>query len=508
MSRDQAGTLTVFNPADSSVAGVVAETGPEAVAAAVDALRREQVEWEAMGPIGRAVWMRRWRDWLLDNESRLADVLQSETAKPRAEAGIEPTLACDMINYFADHAAEFLRDSRRKPHGPLGLTKRLTTVYRPYQVVGVISPWNFPLGMPVMDVAPALAAGAAVALKPSEVTPLSAVELGRGWAEIGAPGVFKVLTGSGPTGAALVDVVDYVQFTGSTATGRAIAQRAASRLIPYSLELGGKDAALVLSDADLDRAVGGIAWGGLFNAGQVCVSIERIYVEAPVYDEFVARLSAKVQELSVGQDDANYRFDVGPLATPAQQDLVARQVDDALEKGATALVGGHRGQIGNFYEPTVLVDVDHTMSCMRDETFGPTLPVVKVADEDEAVRLANDSPYGLSATIWSGDRQRAERLARRLDVGAVNINDALSNLFNFTLPHSGWKSSGIGARFGGGDGLRKYTRQQAITAPRGPVLKNELLWYPYTARRRKLVQRLLRAITARGRARFSSTVRP
>lgn len=498
--------LEVHNPADHTVVGAITAMTAATVSSAVDDLRREQPAWEALGPRGRAVWLGRWRDWLLDNESRLADVLQSETGKPRAEAGIEPALASDMLNYFGGHAAEFLKDSRRRPHGPLGLAKRLTNVYRPYQVVGVISPWNFPLAMPMMDVAPALAAGAAVTLKPSEVTPLSAVELGRGWREIGAPDVFRVLTGNGSTGAALVDEVDFVQFTGSTATGRAIAQHAASRLIPYSLELGGKDAALVLADADLDRAVEGIAWGGLFNAGQVCVSVERVYVEAAVYDEFVERLADRVRSLSLGQDDQGYRFDVGPLATEAQRDLVGNQVEEALEKGATALVGGRAGEHGNFYEPTVLVDVDHTMSCMREETFGPTLPVVKVADVDEAIRLANDSPYGLSATIWSGNRRRAEAIARRLDVGAVNINDAFSNLFNFTLPHSGWKSSGIGARFGGADGIRKYTRQQAITAPRGPVLKSELLWYPYTPKRGKFVARLLRLITGRGRARVSTSV--
>ncbi|MGB5795259.1 MAG: aldehyde dehydrogenase family protein [Mycolicibacter algericus] len=495
-------TITIHCPSDGREVGRVATLDTTQVRQRIDAMREAQAEWEAMGPRGRAHHLYRWRDWLLANEQHLADVLQSETGKPRAEATIEAPLACDFINYFARNAERFLQDSRRKPHGPLGLPKKLLTVLRPHAVVGVISPWNFPLAMPAMDVVPALAAGAAVALKPSEVTPLSALELARGWREIGAPAVFDVLTGPGSTGAALVESVDFVQFTGSTSTGRAVAQQAAARLIPYSLELGGKDPAIVLADADLDRAVDGIAWGGLFNAGQVCVSIERVYVEAPIYDEFVARLSDRVQRLRQGADDRRFRFDVGPLATPAQRDLVERQVTDAVNSGAKALAGGNRGAPGNFFEPTVIVDVDHSMACMSEETFGPTLPVMKVADAAEAIRLANQSPYGLSATIWTGNPQSAIRLARQLQVGAVNVNDALANLFNFALPHSGWKSSGVGSRFGGADGVRKYTRQQAITVPRSSLMKRELMWYPYGPRKGKLVSRVLRLITARGLARF------
>jgi len=494
--------IAVRCPANGETVALVPDTTEQSVAERVRALRAAQPGWEALGPNGRATWLRRLRDWLLDHESTLVGVLQSETGKPRTEAGIEPVLAADMINYFADHAGEFLRDSRRKPHGPLGLPKQLTTVYRPHPVVGVITPWNFPLAVPMMDIVPALMAGAAVALKPSEVTPLSGVEIGRGWAEIGAPPVLDVVTGAGETGAALVDTVDFVQFTGSTRTGRAIAVRAAERLIPYSLELGGKDPAIVLADADLDRTVEGVLWGALFNAGQVCVSIERVYVEAPVYDEFVTRLADRLRQLRLGADDSSSRFDVGPLANENQRSIVARQVAEALEGGAQALVGGKPGAVGTFFEPTLLVDVDHSMACIREETFGPTIPVVKVADEDEAVRLANDSEYGLSATVWTRDQGRGQQIARRLEVGAVNINDALVNLFNFTLPHSGWKNSGVGSRFGGADGLRKYTRQQAITAPRIPVMKRELLWYPYTVGRHRMVSRLLRLINARGRRRL------
>ncbi len=494
-------SFPVHCPADGRVVGEVPDAGAEQVVEVVTALRGAQPAWEGIGPEARAAWLRKLRDWLLDHEALLVDVLQSETGKPRAEAAVELPMVCDIINFYSKNATKALADERVRPHGPLAMTKRLTKVYRPHPVVGVITPWNFPLLMPAMDVVPALLAGAVVALKPSEVTPLAAVELARGWAEIGAPPAFAVVTGHGEAGAALVDAVDYVQFTGSTRTGKVIAQRAAARLVPCSLELGGKDAAIVLADADLDRAANGVAWGGLFNAGQACISIERVYVEAPVYDDFVGRLVGRVSELRQGADGARPQVDVGALATDAQRDLVTRHVTEALAGGARALTGGHATGNGTYFEPTVLVDVDQSMACIREETFGPTIPVIKVADAEEAVALANDTNYGLSATVWTGDRERGEQLARRLEVGAVNINDAYANLFSFTLPHGGWKESGIGARFGGLQGIRKYTRQQAITAPRVPTAKREAMWYPYTPARARLVGRLLRAIVAGDRRR-------
>jgi len=399
---------------------------------------------------------------------------------------------------LAGNAERFLADEHPRSFNPLAVTKKLTTTYRPYPVVGVISPWNFPFMMPALDALPALAAGAAVLVKPSEVTPLSAVEFVRGWAEIGAPPVLVVATGRGGTGAAVIDNVDFVQFTGSSATGRKVAVACAERLLPYSLELGGKDPALVLADADLDRAANGIVWGGMFNSGQACVSVERVYVEAPVYDEFVAKLTEKVRELRQGNDERKFAYDVGPLATDAQRDKVQLHVDDAVAAGARVTIGGKPTGTGTYFEPTVLVDVDQSMSCMIQETFGPTLPVVKVADEEEAIRLANDSRYGLSATVWTGDKERGDRVARRLDVGAVNVNDVMSNGFAFDLPMGGWKHSGVGTRLGGAAGILKYCRPQAITSPLFPTLAMEPLWYPASRRRTKFALSLLRASAARG----------
>lgn len=492
--------IEVAAPASGSIAGTVPNLQAAAVNARAAQLRAAQPAWEALGPDGRSAWIARYRDWLLDHATELTDLLQLETGKVRHEAAMEVGMAADLLNYFSRIAPSALARDTRKPHSVMAASKRLSVSYRPHQLVGIITPWNFPITGPFMDIAPALAAGAAVVVKPSEVTPLALDAALAGWREIGAPDVFAAVTGTGETGAALVDVVDFVQFTGSTATGRRIAVRAAERLVPFSLELGGKDPMIVLADADLDRAVNAAAWGGLFNAGQVCVSVERVYVEDAVYADFVTRLAAKVAELRQGPGPLG-SSDIGALATADQVDIVDRHVREALAAGARALTGGKRGPVGNTYEPTVLVDVDHSMACMHQETFGPTIPVMRVADADEAVRLANDSSYGLSASVWTTDVDRGLEIAERLDAGAVNVNDVLANLFSFTLPHGGWKESGIGTRFGGEAAIRKYCRPKAITTPI-VAPKNELMWYPYTPARSKVVLRALRALAGRGRRRF------
>jgi acyl-CoA reductase-like NAD-dependent aldehyde dehydrogenase len=491
-------TIEVHNPADGTLVGEVPIDSAETVAAKARELRLFQPEWEAMGAKGRKRWLMKFQDWILDNADHIADVLRSETGKPGVEAAMEAPMSADILNYWSRNAEAFLADVHPKPHNPLTRIKRLTTAYRPYAVVGVITPWNGPWVVPAADAIPALAAGASVLLKPSEVTPLSGVEFVRGWTEIGAPPVLAVATGEGGTGAAVVANVDFVQFTGSTATGRKIAVACAERLMPYSLELGGKDPAIVLADADLERAANGIAWGGMFNSGQVCVSVERVYVEAPVYDEFLAKLTDKVSRLRSGQDDRRCRFDVGAMATPAQRDLVARHVDEAVAAGARVTTGGKPTGVGTFFEPTVLADVDQSMSCMTAETFGPTIPVVKVADEDEAVRLANDSNYGLSGSVWTRDVKRGEQVARRIETGSVNVNDVMTAAFSLATPFGGWKNSGVGSRSGGANGILKYCRAQAISAPRIPTQSREVLWYPYSRRKTRFAMGLVTAAAARG----------
>ncbi len=319
-------------------------------------------------------------------------------------------------------------------------------------MVGVISPWNFPLILSAGDAIPALMAGAAVVIKPSEFTPLELMEVVRGWKEeVGGPDVFDVVNGMGETGSALVDEVDYMHFTGSDRTGRLVMKRAADTLTPVSLELGGKDPAIVLADADIERAANATTYGGFVNTGQVCMSIERVYVEEPVYDEFVQRLTDNVKELRQGADGRKYDAEQGAMTSPAQIDIVSDHVEDAREKGARILTGGKRlDRDGDWYEPTVVADADHSMKVMVDETFGPVVGVMKVKSPEEAIQMANDSRYGLSASVFAGDTKRAERVAEQLEVGACNINDALVNYFHLEVPMGGWKDSGIGWRHGAG----------------------------------------------------------
>jgi len=487
--------VVVRNPANGTTVGAVPNLDADAVAALARRLREAQPAWEQLGPEGRKRHLLAWLDWIVDTQDHILGLVHQEAGKSWGDAKIETLVCVEVINYYTKHGAEFLADEKRSPHNLSAATKKLKVLRRPYQLVGIITPWNYPVAMPMMDVPGALMAGAAVLTKPSEETPLAWAEVVRGWnEEIGAPPVLGVATGLGETGRAVVDQVDMIQFTGSTATGRRIGVRAAERLIPASLELGGKDAMVVLSDADLDRAVHGAVWGGLFNSGQSCVAVERIYVEEPVYDEFVNRLTTEVEKLRVGHDaPGEFTADYGAMANEAQIKIVERHVQDAVHKGARVLTGGKRVGDGLFYAPTVLVDVDHDMLAMTEETFGPLLPVMKVADEEEAVRLANDSPYGLASSVWTTSRSRAERVGRRIEVGGVNVNNAMTNVFQFPLPMGGWKSSGLGHRFGGPNGIRKYCRQQAFVSER-VNLKREIHWYPYTLKKAALTDKLLRLL--------------
>ena len=487
-----ADSIEVHNPATGEVIANVPVDSPEAVAATVKRVRANQPEWEAMGIEARYHWLGKLRDWLLDNQGRVLDTMQRETGKVRADAENEPTYLADLINFYGARAAKYIGEESVRPHTPLLASKKLRVQYRPHPVAGIISPWNFPLILSLGDAVPALQAGCAVVIKPSEFTPLGIAEVIEAWKhEIGGPDVFDCVQGIGETGGALVDEVDFIQFTGSDRTGRKVMARAAETLTPVSLELGGKDPMIVLADADLDRAANAAAWGGMMNSGQICMSVERIYVEEPAYDAFVNKLTAEVGKLRQGGDDG----EIGAMTSPRQIDIVEDHVDDALGSGARALTGGKRVPgPGDYFEPTVLVDVDHSMKVMRDETFGPVVGVMKVRDADEAVRLANDTRYGLSGAVF-GERDHAEQVARRVECGAINVNDVLVNYFATDVPMGGWKQSGIGSRHGE-PGIKKYCRSESLVITRFGG-KREPGWFPYTKSRRRLIAPLVRFFNAR-----------
>jgi acyl-CoA reductase-like NAD-dependent aldehyde dehydrogenase len=492
--------IPVENPATGEIIGSIANLGPEQVAALAARGRAAQPGWEALGFEGRGRILRRCQKWLVENQDRVVATIVSETGKAYEDAQLaEVGYVAGAFGYWAKHAPDLLADERIRTSNPFVIGRKLVVRYQPVGLVGVIGPWNFPLTNSFGDCIPALAAGNAVILKPSEITPLTSRLMAEMLDRCGAPpDVFQVATGDGETGAALVDEVDFIMFTGSTRTGKRVMARAAETLTPVGLELGGKDPMVVLADADLERAANAAAYYGMNNAGQVCISVERVYVEAPVYDEFVAKVADKVRRIRQGVPGGPGEVDVGAVIFPPQLDLVEEHVRDAVDRGAKVLVGGHGTRDhGRYFEPTVLVDVDHTMKAMTEETFGPTLPIMKVADTEEAVRLANDSPYGLAASVWTKDTARGEEVARRIEAGAVCVNDAQINYFALEVPMGGWKASGLGTRHGAG-GIRKYCAVQTILVTR-IAPKKDIHMFPYRARTTKLLGRGVKLIYGRGR---------
>jgi len=462
------------------------------VAAALARARQAQGAWAATPVAERSAVLWRALDVLLARMDEYVAVIQRESGKPRTDAlMIEMFAACDALAHFAKRAARMLEPRRRRLHGVLALAKSLRLVPRPLGVVGVISPWNGPFILSVNPVLQALVAGNAVLLKPSEVTPRSGELVGTLFAEAGLPdGVLQVLLGDGETGAALVESgVDKVSFTGSVATGRRVGEACARRLVPCTLELGGKDPMLVCADADLERAAGGALAGAFFNAGQICFSTERVYVVDAVYDGFVQRVVERTKALRQG---ASGEFDVGPMIWPRQLEIVEAQVADAVAKGAKVLSGGRRNPAlpGLYYEPTVLVDVTPEMAILREETFGPVLPIVRVRDEEEALRLANDSRYGLGATVWSRDGAKALALATRIESGSVCVNDMTMTYGALEAPFGGCKESGVGV-VNGPESLLAWCHVQSVLVDRmgGRQTGSH---FPYSAAKDAGMQKLMR----------------
>ena len=486
------GQIPVLAPATGDVITHVPDMDATQINDLVDRARAAQPGWRALGFEGRARYMLKLKDWFVENKDEVLEALIEETGKTREDALIADWVyVADSFSFWAKRADKYLADEKVRSHSPFLLGKKLIVRYEPVGVVGVIGPWNFPLALCIGDAIPALMAGNAVVAKPSEVTPLTNMLIGRAWEQIGAPkDTYLVATGAGATGSALVDAVDMVMFTGSTATGKKIMAQAAQTLTPVSLELGGKDPMIVLRDADIERASNFAVQYSMMNAGQVCQSIERVYVEEPVYDEFVSKVVTKTKALRQGVPAGGGSVDLGAVIHPPQADIVERHVNDAIQKGAKVLTGGHRKNDGGlFFEPTILVDVDHTMEAMTEETFGPTMPIMKVRDEEEAIRLANDSPFGLNSSVFTKDVEKGERIARRLTAGNACVNDCMINYAAQEVPFGGWGDSGVGSRHGQ-SGIRKYTRAQTITISRmGP--KRELHFYPYEKKRTARLEKVV-----------------
>ncbi len=485
-ARDPAPALNgiaVENPATGETIASVPELGAGQVGEMAAAARAAQPAWAELGFEERGEVLLAASRWLVANAERVVATIVAETGRPADETQFaEISYGLSALQFWARQAPAYLADEQIESASPIVRGRRMVVRYAPLGLVGVIGPWNYPLNNSFGDCIPALAAGNAVLLKPSEVTPLTSLVLAEMLVESGLPeDVFQVATGRGETGAALIDEADFVMFTGSVETGKKVMAQAAQTLTPVSLELGGKDPMIVLADADLERAANAAVSYGLNNSGQVCISVERIYVEDQVHDEFIDRVVAKVEALRQGPPGEPGTVDVGAIIFPAQIDLIEAHVRDAVDKGARVVTGGERGPgPGRFYRPTVLAEVDHSMRCMVEETFGPTLPVMRVRDAEQAVELANDGPYGLQASVWTRDTDRGEQLARRVEAGTAIVNDAQVNYAALELPMGGWKASGLGSRHGP-EGIRKYTKRQSLMIAPGYAPAREAHHLPYSA---------------------------
>lgn len=480
-------TIRVRRPADGGLVGEIPVDDRAAVEAALARVRAVQPGWAALTPGDRAEQLQALRREITRRTSDIVDRIVAETGKPEAEALAEVLMVLKILNFYLRKAPRALRPRRVRTGILVGTSGWI--IREPVGVVGILSPWNYPFILAMEPTLTALFGGNGVVLKPSEYTPFTGAFVqdlceGAGLPEDLVVAVF----GRRETGEALVDArPDHIHLVGGTATGRAVLRRAAETLLPVTLELGGKDPALVRADADLERAARGIAFGGFYNAGQTCLSTERVFVHASVYEAFLKALVRQTAALRIGTGG---EVEVGPITVDAQLQVIEAHVRDAVERGARILCGGGRADpASNVFLPTVLADVPRDARVLREETFGPVIPVVSVEDDDEAVARVNEHPMGLFASVWTRDHRAGLRLAARLRAGGVSINDTLSHWAVPGLPMGGVGDSGS-ARVRGEEGLLAFTRSRSVLLNRG-WFRRELWWYPYRPFGRRLLRALL-----------------
>jgi len=473
------------NPATLEINAEIPATPPGEVEGIMDRAREVQREWAAISTSERAKRLIRVKEQVLDRVDEVARTITIDNGKTLLEAlnsEIYPVL--DMFNFATREAPNELSDEHVQ-NQVFPITRvESRNVFEPLGVIGIISPWNFPFAIPTTQIIAALVAGNAVVLKPAELTPLVGQMIGRLFHNSSIPeGLVSVIQGPGSeVGEAMVAArPDRIVFTGSVGVGRHLMKRSAELepMVPITLELGGKDPFIVLEDADVERASSAAVWGAFINAGQVCASVERVYVHEKIADAFTEKVVEKTEKLRVG-NGLEHSIDMGPLISGSQLEIVEKHIADAVDRGAEVAVGGKRiGDLpGHFIEPAVLTGVDGGMLCMSEETFGPTLPIQAVSGEDEAIELANDSKFGLTASVWSKDLKRASGLARRIETGTAVVNDCLFTYGFAQCPWGGVKDSGIG-RTHSVHGLLEFTNIKNLTVSKS-VLKEDLWWYPYS----------------------------
>lgn len=491
--------LQSVSPATGELLGEVPLASSEDIKAAVAAALRAFPTWSSFSVDRRAAMLLRARDYMLERLDEVCELISKENGKPRLEAlSSEVFVVADLITHYAERAKKLFEDSPIPLHNPM--MKALKTsklVHEPLGVVSIITPWNYPFSIPMSGIVFALLAGNTVVFKPASDTALIGLKVHEVLTVGGGlpQGVLNTVIASGKDiGTTLYEPpIRKVVFTGSTSVGRHINEIAARNFIQTSMELGGKDPMIVLKDADLDLAAAGAVWGAFTNCGQVCASVERLYVHRDVHDAFVQRVVELTKALRVGADE-DFEVDVGPLANEDQLKTVEEHVRDALSKGARVLTGGRRlERPGFFYEPTVLVDATHQMKIVTEETFGPVLPIIAYETEEEAISLANDSVYGLTASVWTRDRAKGEAIARRLQAGTVTINDHVYTYGLCETPWQGMKDSGVG-RSHSDAGLLDFVYTKHINMDRSPsFMKRRMWWFPYSKAAYEVQKLALRA---------------